>query len=503
MPGRLQRVAIAGFLHESNTFLSAGTVAEDFRSTSWSEGDDLLTRWSGALHELGGLVDGCRAEDLQLIPLLATFAVPSGRIVRSAFEEIADRITVLLRAAMPVDGVLLALHGATVAEGFPDADGEILRRVRAVTGDAIPIIATLDLHANTSRQMVDLSNALVCYRTNPHLDQRERGFEAAGLMARTLRGEIRPVQAAVMPPWIIPIDRQYTTQQPVKGLYDDAAEAIRRPGILSASVTMGFYYADVAEMGAAFLAVAEGDLDLARETASWMASRAWGRRHDFNSHLLSVHDAVARAAAATRTPVALFDTGDNVGGGSPGDSTLLLEEIVRQKVPNCLAVLYDPESVRVCVDAGVRNRVKIAAGAKTDRMHGVPVPLEGSVRMVCDGRFTEREVRHGGWGFNDQGLTAVVETENETTVILTSRRMAPMSLQQVLSTGVAPQYKRAIVVKGVVAPRAAYEPVCPEILLVATAGVTAVDPHCFDYAHRRSAMYPLEPDTLWVQEGLR
>ncbi len=481
------RIGIAGFLHESNTFLPAATALEDFQSTSWTEGPPLLERWSGALHELGGLVDGCAENGLTAVPLLATYAVPSGTIAASAYDAIAGRLTSLLREALPLDGVLLALHGATVAENFPDADGEITRRVREIVGPRVPVILTLDLHANVSREMIANTNAAVFYRSNPHLDQRQRGLEAASLMARTVRGEIRPVQALETPPWIIPIDRQYTDEDPARLLYQDAALALSRPGVLSTSVAMGFYYADVAEMGASFLAVTDGDPALARETARSMARRAWDRRHSFQIQLVSPPDAVRQAAAADRTPVALFDVGDNVGGGSSANSTVLLEEIIRQRVPNCAVVLHDPAAVAACQADGVRREVRLNAG-------GGAVPITGRVRTLSDGLFVEHEVRHGGWGRNDQGITAVVETADDTTIVLTTRRMAPMSLQQLLSLGIPVERKRAIVVKGVVAPRAAYAPVCPRIILADTPGETAGNPAHFTYRRRRIPMFPLEPE---------
>jgi microcystin degradation protein MlrC len=452
----------------------------------------MLERWRGAHHELGGLLDGCAGHGLDSVPLLATWAVPSGALAADAFDAIAERIVTLLREALPVDGVLLALHGATVSAAFPDADGEITRRVRAVTGPRVPLILTLDLHANISPMMVENSDAALCYRSNPHLDQRQRGLEAATLMARTLRGEVRPVQALETPPWLIPIDRQYTDEEPASLLYRDAAAAAASPGILSASVAMGFYYADVAEMGASFLAVAHGDRTLAAATARRLAARAWQRRGEFGSRLLPVDEAVRRAASAARTPVALFDVGDNVGGGSPADSTVLLEALLRQKVPDCLAVLHAPDAARCCMAAGVRNHVTVAVGG---------LRLEGRVRTLSDGLFQESEVRHGGWSRYDQGPTAVLAMAGGHTVALTSRRMAPMSLQQILSLGIAPERQRAIVVKGVVAPRAAYEPVCPEILLVDTPGLTAGDPARFEYRNRRRPLYPLEPEAVYEPAG--
>jgi microcystin degradation protein MlrC len=250
---------------------------------------------------------------------------------------------------------------------------------------------------------------------------------------------------------------------------------------------MGFYYADVEEMGAVFLAVADDDAALARRAAQWLARRAWDRRHEFAAHLPDPSEAVRLAAQSHRTPVVLMDVGDNVGGGSPGDSTVLFAEIQRRGVPNALVVLYAPEAVRACVEAGVRASVRISS----------PIEVAGSVRTLSDGRYIETQVRHGGWTYNDQGITAVVETEQQHTVVFTSRRMAPMSLEQILSLGIHPERKRILIVKGAVAPRAAYAPVAGEIIVVDTPGVTADDPKQFEYRRRRRPLYPLEVDAQY------
>jgi microcystin degradation protein MlrC len=495
------RVGVAAFLHESNTFLHVPTTIDAFRTTSWTEGAAVRQRWSGARHEIGGLLDGCDQAQLEAVPLLATFAVPSGTVTSDAFETVAATLLQALRQALPLDGVLLALHGATVSQQFPDADGELCRRVRAVVGPDVPVILTLDLHANVSPLMVEQTDAIVGYRTNPHLDQRERGLEAASLMARTLRGEIRPVQAAAHPPWIIPIDQQNTAVEPAAGLYRRAQQMRdSQPNLLSTSVAMGFYYADVAEMGASFIAVADGDLELAQRAANQMARESWEQRAAFASSLASIDEAVAIAAGAGETPVALFDVGDNTGAGSAADSTFLLQALLAHRVPNCLAVLCDPDAVQLCLQAGIGGTVTTTVGGKTDALHGTPVPVTGRVRTFTDGIFVEREIRHGGWGGGDQGLTAVLELPDETTLILTSRRMAPMSLQQILSTGCQPSSKRAIIVKGVVAPRAAYAPICPRILLVDTPGSTAGNPSRFSYRHCRRPIYPLDTDTIYSPE---
>src|SRR6266704_2987712 len=297
------RVGIAGLLHESNTFRPRPTVYEDFASTSLSQGGELIERWQGAQHELSGFLEGAREFGLTAAPALAGFAVPSGALTEYAFERLAAELLDAINAAGPVDGMLLALHGATVARRFPDADGEILRRVRNRLGRDTPIVTTLDLHANISPAMAAHATAIVAYRSNPHLDQRERGVEAAALLHRILRGRAKPVQALETPPMLVRISSQYTAEPPAKGLYDDLREALAWPGILSASVAMGFYYADVAEMGASFLAVADGDPALARRAAQWMARRGWERRHEFATRLPKPDEAVRRAAESGSPPV--------------------------------------------------------------------------------------------------------------------------------------------------------------------------------------------------------
>lgn len=488
------RIGVAGFLHESNTFLGVPTRYDDFVAASLTRGPKLMERWSGAHHELGGFLDVLVEEGIEVVPLLATFAVPSGTIAAEAYERIAGELLEDLRGALPLDGLLLALHGATVSEQFPDADGELLRRVREVVGEAMPVVTTLDLHANVSEQMIALADATVAYRTNPHLDQRARGREAARLLLRTVRGEVHPVQALETPPMLIAISKQHTASAPARLLYEDLEHVLTWPGILSASVTMGFYYADVAEMGAAFFAVADGDAELARRAARYMAERAWARRAELTAGLPSAEEAVAHALAAERGPVVIMDVGDNVGAGSPADSTVLFAEVMRQKGRDALVVLCDGEAVQACLEKGPGKRVQLRVGGKTDDRHGLPVEVEGVIRTLSDGHFEEREVRHGGWGACDQGLTAVVETVEGHTVVLTSRRMAPMSLEQILSLGIHPERKKILIVKGVVAPRAAYEPVAAEILLADTPGVTSDNPRHFLYRQRRVPLYPLEPE---------
>ena len=494
MSQQMKRVGVAGLLHESNTFLQVTTTRRHFEQASLTKGEAVIERWEGSNHELGGFLEGAKRFGFIPVPIMATYAVPSGTIEGAAFEGLLEEMVNELRSSMPLDGLLVALHGATVAQNYRDADGEILRRLRESVGGGLPLIATLDLHANVSSNMVAHTNAMVVYRSNPHLDQRDRGLEAAELMTRTLNGKVHPVQAFESPPLLINISKQYTSQSPALELYQDVLEVRKWPGILSASIAMGFYYADVEEMGASFLAVADHDHELAVKASRWMARRAWERRQDFLGELIPPEEAVRLAAHSPAAPAVLMDVGDNVGGGSPGDSTVLLEEVLRQRALNALVILCDPEAVNLCVAAGVRQEVELIVGAKTDSLHGKPVKVRGRVRLISDGRFEETEVRHGGWRFNDQGVTAVVETIEQHRIVLTSRRMAPMSLEQLRSLGIKPEQNKILIVKGVIAPRAAYERIASQVILVDTPGLTNANPATFQYRHRRRPLYPLEAD---------
>jgi microcystin degradation protein MlrC len=486
------RVGIAGISHESNSFSSQPTTVERFREQAIDRGEEIVARHKDSNSKIAGYLRGATAFGFTAVPLFVASATPMGPLTADTYEFLVGEVLDSIRGAGHLDGLFLYLHGAMVSEGYPDGDGEMCARVRQLLGPATPIMTTPDIHANMSQKMVDNTTAAVLYRMNPHLDTRERGLETASLMARTLRGEISPVQWLEMPPMVINILKQHTEEEPCLSLMRDVDEALARPKILSASLSLSYQYADVAEMGASFLAVADGDLLAARDAARWMARRAWARRAEFVASAPSPEEALKEAASCAGRPAVLMDVGDNVGGGSAADSTILLQEALRLGIGDMLVVLKDPESVQACVRAGVGAEVSLNVGAKTDDMHGDPVSIRGRVRALTDGRFVEDRPIHGGGRFFDQGLTAVVETDGRHTVVLTSLPMAPVSLEQIRSTGVKPERIKILVAKGVVAPRGAYQPIAARIILVNTPGATSADLSQFDYARRRRPLFPFE-----------
>jgi microcystin degradation protein MlrC len=402
----------------------------------------------------------------------------------------------LLTHAQPLDGLLVAPHGATVSTSHPDADGYWLSAVRHQVGPDVPILGTLDAHANLSPAMIQACDGLVAYRTNPHLDQYARGVEAARLMVRTLRGEIRPVMAAAFPPLVINIERQRTEEDQWKSIFATRERASQQPRMLSASVLLGFPYADVPEMGAATIAVADQDSALAAHWATELGAALWNQRAQFLGRLLSVEQAIEQAREQDG-PVCLLDMGDNVGGGAPGDGTLLIRPLHNPALPPALACLCDPEAVRQASLAGPGAVVRLAVGGKTDRRHGAPLEADYTIVSLHNGTFQENQPRHGGFTHYDQGATAVLRSGN-VTLVVTSRRMPPFSLNQLTICGVDPRQFQFVVVKGVHAPQAAYQEVCRHFLRINTPGVTTADLIQLNYRHRRRPLFPFEDDTSWT-----
>ncbi len=484
------RIGIVGLLQESNTFVREQTTRQHFEADLLVRGEAVRAAMSDAPHEVGGFFEELARAGAEAVPLFFARALPNGTIAREDFETLVEELLAAIAEAGPLDGVLAAAHGATVAEGHPDADGFWLGRLRNLLGQRVPLVATLDPHVNLSPAMVEATDALVAYRTNPHLDQRETGCRAARLLLGAVANGTRLVQAASWPPMAINIRSQNTSERPLRALYEEAAQIASQAGLLDHSIVLGFPYADVAEMGSAVLVVADGDEVLARKAAEAMAAAMWERRFDFEPTPLSPSEAVTLVVASPTRPIVLLDMGDNVGGGAPADSTCLALAWREAGNPGKLFLcLHDPQAVAAAETAGEGGVLKIALG-------DAAAPLAGRfcVRSLHDGRFREEEARHGGFTHFDQGPTAILVEDNGALVVMvTSRRMAPFSLAQLTSCGVDPSDFDALVAKGVIAPMAAYAPVAKGgFLHVETPGPTRADMTRLEYRHRRRPLFPFE-----------
>ncbi len=484
----MYKIAFGGIMHESNTFSSSLT---EFNAFSQTFGVDIISTWKDTHHEIGGFIQCTEKQDVNGIPTLMAAATPAGPVTDDAFEKLTDLLIQQLKSIENIDGILLALHGAMVVESYPDGDGEVLHRLRETFGESLPIVVTLDHHANVSQQMVDKSTALVIYKTNPHIDQRQRGIQAGELLVRILKENVLPTQALAKPPMIVNILYQNTSAEPMSTIMNNAEHLEKNSNILIANVAAGYPYADVSEIGPSFIVVTDDEPQLAHIETNRLSDKLWNIRDQLSLNLPDASEAVQQAIRSQKHPVILVEMGDNIGGGSPGDSTIILNELLRQNASGYIVVLCDPDCVNTCVQTGVGNEISLIVGGKTDNLHGEPVSIQGKVRLLHDGHFVETEPRHGGQKYHNQGLTAVIQV-NDSLIVLTSRRQTPFSLQQLLSLGINPKEMQMIVVKAAIAYRAAYEPIAGKIIEVDTPGLTAVNPLHFSYQIVRRPLFPLD-----------
>ena len=489
------RVGIIAIQHESNTFIRTPTDLDLFKEQWLAVGPQVRDKYEKSHHEVGGFLTGLDREGIEAVPILGAVAMPSGVVSAPALDALLAMTLNRLGKAGHLDGILVAPHGAGVSEKHPDMDGYWLSLLRSKIGANTPIICTLDPHANLSQRMINACDATILYRTNPHLDQRQCGLEAANLMARTLAAQVKPAQACALPPIAISIDRQCTDETPCRALCDLADQIRQRPGVLSSSIALGFPYADVEEMGSGFIVVTDNDPDLAQQCVDELTHYLYNHRQEFVAKLISIDEAIDRASE-TNGSVCLLDMGDNVGGGSAADGTFLARRLHERQGADSFVALNDPKSVGQCFEVGLGATLNLCVGGKTDELHGAPLRAKFTVRYLGEGTFSETEPRHGGRSQYVMGATAVVQTEHGLTVQLTSIRTAPFSLGQIRCCDLDPHQFKILVAKGVNAPMAAYREVCEHFIRVNTAGTTSADITHFTFQHRRKPLFPFEAITL-------
>lgn len=483
------KVALLGITHESNTFVNEVTALENFRKGHWMKGENLINEYRSAFHEIGGMIEILELEGIEIIPLMYAEATPGGTISADTYNTLLQELLQELENALPVDACLVVPHGAGVSEHFPDMDGHWLSKVRKVVGNGIPVIGTLDPHANVSDWMTASTDALIAYKTNPHIDQRETGREAAKLLIDVLNKKIKPFQYLTQLPLAISIEQQHTSIEPCISLYSYAESLSRQKGVLSISILLGFPYADVKEMGTSLIVISDNDPNLAIALSRLLEEYIMYRKQDFKGLKRDISHSLALISEAEK-PVLLLDMGDNVGGGAPGNSAFLLNALEQHSQFKSFICIYDPQAVLLAEKYSEGDMFDIRIGDQEDETKC----FKGSItlQLLADGKFKETTPRHGGQINFDMGRIAVVLTAKGNTIMVTSLRTPPFSLCQLTEFEIFPMEFDVIVAKGVNAPIAAYALVCQTILQVDTPGVTQADMTMFRYMNRRKPIFPFE-----------
>ena len=493
-----KRVFITGIWHETNTFASGRTGLDAFHAYQYAVGDEMFAAFADTNTEVGGAMDAAVELDMNLIPGLFAGAVPSGLIEAAAYDSLLEQTLDLLDRAGAVDGALVHLHGACVAEGRPQADADFLAALRQKLPPGTPVVATFDLHANLSDALIDGADALVGYDTYPHSDMGARGAEAARMLHRMLWSARRPEKVLRKLPFAPPPQVQGTAAAPAAEIMAKMLEMETWGEIWSASIAWGFPYADVAHLGVGVLV--QGD-DFAHVTriADDLANTIWRRRGDFDAGLIAPEQAVRQAIAAPEGPIILVDVADNAGGGAPADGTVILAELLDQSARDAVVVLCDGQAVKTAKALGVGAVFNALVGGKSDDLHGPPVPLVGEILFQQPVRYQRRGDYMTGQRV-DLGEVAVIKADG-VTVMLTEAKAMPFDADHLAAAGIVAEAQRIIVVKSAIAWQAHFRPFAKGEIYVDTPGVCASNLKRFTYSQKSRAIYPIDNDGAWPPQS--
>ena len=479
------RIALGGIVHETHSFSDIPTILADFKQRSLFSGDAILQEMSGTRAGIGGMIEGAQHYDWELIPTLYGTAMPAGIVSEQAYQTMRGELLERLTESMPVDGVLLALHGAMVTEESLDAESDILEAVRGIVGEDVPIVVELDMHGNISPRTAELADVLVAFDTNPHIDPHVRGVETTHILADILDNKITPTAAHVSVPLILAPQFTGTADLPLSAVHDRVQEMESEDEVICICVMAGFAYADMPFTGASIIVTTNNQPDLAQQYAQELNDILL-KNHQTDLNIYSPDEAVKKALASDDHPIILVDSADNIGGGTPGDGADALKAMLDNDVPEGAVVLADAEAVETCWTTGVGGEVSLAVGGKSDRWHGEPVTVTGVVQAISDGIFEcELADNHFAAFYGNtihMGRTVWLRVGG-VNIILTTHKTPPFDLGQLRHIGVIPEVQKMIAVKSAVAYQAAYLPIARGVIEMDTAGLCSMNLSRFPYEH--------------------
>jgi microcystin degradation protein MlrC len=475
----MTRIAVGAFLHETNTFAPTKATYDDFvHGGGWPAmalGADVLKVMRNINCGLAGFVEQAEARSWEMVPTISCGATPSAHVTEDAYERIAKVMVEGIRAAGPLDAVYLDLHGAMVTEHLDDGEGEILARVRKLIGKDMPLVVSLDLHANVTPEMVAHADALIAYRTYPHVDMADTGRAAAKHLATLLRTGQRLAKAFRQLPFLIPISWQCTNDQPTSGIYQKLA-ALQSEAVPTLSFAPGFPAADFAHCGPSVFAYGKTQAD-ADNAVDRIAALIESHEGDFDGRIYTPDEGVRHAmelAMRASKPVIIADTQDNPGAGGDSDTTGMLRALVRNHAKRAaIGVIYDPASAKAAHAAGVGAAVTLALGGKSGIPGDLPYKETYLVENLSDGQFVAPGPYYGGRDM-DMGPSACLRI-GDVRVVVSSRKAQLADRSMYRYVGIEPSEQAILVNKSSVHFRADFEPIAEKLLICAAPGAMPAD----------------------------
>jgi microcystin degradation protein MlrC len=487
------RLFMAMLATETNTFSPLPTGWAAFHESGYFKGG--ASRHPDA--STGVLLAEWRAlaqrDGIEVAEGTACGAQPGGRTLKGVYEALRDEILGQISAVLPLDIVLLNLHGAMVAEGYDDCEGDLLARVRALAGPKTVIGVELDLHCNVTDAMFQAADAIIAYKEYPHIDELERGRELYALCRDATLGKVRPV-TAVFDCAMISLWR--TTEEPMRGFVAEMQGVEGRDGVLSVSFGHGFPWSDTAFAGAKMWVIADGNRAKAEALARRLGERIYRLREQTRPTALEVGEALSEAGRFNRGPVVLADMADNPGGGAASDSTFILQACLDRGLDSvAIGALWDPQAVALCIEAGVGARFPLRVGGKTGPGSGQPVDLMATVRAASEA--------HSQRGLSGERVpldrAAWIEADG-IDLVLVSRREQVFSPDAFTGLGLSIEERRIVAVKSTQHFHAAFASLAEAVLYVSTPGAIAPDFAAIPYTKRDGNFWPRVADPLGLDK---
>jgi microcystin degradation protein MlrC len=479
------RIAVGGFLHESTTFVDQPTTWDDFaRAGPWPgacEGEAMLKTLDGLNLGVSGFIDEARKSGHSIVPVAWGMAMPAGPVTAHAFERMSAALVDGYRRS-GADVIFVELHGAMVADDFDDAEGELLRRIRAVVGPDVPVVGTLDLHVNMSDTMVETTNLLSAYRTYPHVDWGETGRRVARWLDRTRSWGEKPAKAMRRMPFLIPVTAGCSLISPVKELYQQL-EAIEAETGVHLNFTPGFPPADIADCGPAVFGYG-ADQATVRRAVDRLADAVIAAEPQFAAQRVQpVAEAVANAiriSANAKRPVVLADTQDNPGAGAPSNTTGIIAELLAQRAQGAIVgIVHDPDTAAAAHAAGLGAHLNMPIGGGLAGEGQTPHPGPWTIVALSDGRFagTSPMLRSK---IAQMGKTAVLKQDG-VEVLVASIRQQPIHRETFSHLGIDPRDRKIVALKSSVHFRAGFQEIAEDVITCASPGMNLADPSDFTY----------------------
>jgi microcystin degradation protein MlrC len=463
------KIAVGGILTECNHLGGVPIDMSTYEASELLRGEEVLQLNTSVV---GGMLSTLREQRAEIVPLIYASACAGGPITRDCYERLRGEWWERLKRALPVDGVLLPIHGSALADGLDDPEGDMIHAARDLVGPDVPVVATLDLHAHVTEEMVRHADALLAWETYPHHDQFPTGQRAARLLLDMLAGDCRPTMAMGKVPVITSAIHGSTQgDDPFAELMRYTKSLEQRDGVLSTSLFLIHPYMDCENMGSGGLVVTDNNLELAESLASDIALRYWDRRHDLEPEMLSPEEAIAKGLRIEGGPVILVETADCCGGGAAGDSIATLSALAESgsNEPSIVPVV-DPEAAKVCHEAGKGAELSLSLGHKLDPRWGATRAFPGRVDHLCAGNFV---YTGGQWeGHHERMGPTAVFAIGSIRVIIMSRATYDWADEQIQAVGLNPRDAKFIVAKNPMNYQLAYGEIAKAMFVLDTPGPT-------------------------------